>query len=36
LLEALRATPDNAALRIVVIRGLHGAGDARAASDPDF
>src|SRR5215468_10854134 len=31
LLEALRATPDNAALRIAVIRGLHGAGDARAA-----
>lgn len=31
LLEALVATPDNAALRIAVIRGLHGAGDARAA-----
>ncbi|TMQ28054.1 MAG: ATP-binding protein [Deltaproteobacteria bacterium] len=31
LLAALEATPDNAALRIAVIRGLHGAGDARAA-----
>lgn len=31
LLEALVATPDNAALRIAVVRGLHGAGDARAA-----
>src|SRR5262245_37253079 len=31
LLEALAAAPDNAALRIAVIRGLHGAGDARAA-----
>ena len=31
LLEALRATPDNAALRVAVIRGLHDAGDARAA-----
>jgi ATP-dependent 26S proteasome regulatory subunit len=31
LLEALAATPDNAALRLAVIRGLHGAGDARAA-----
>jgi len=31
LLEALAATPDNTALRIAVIRGLHGAGDARAA-----
>src|SRR5690242_12767653 len=31
LLEALVATPDNAALRIAVIRGLHAAGDARAA-----
>jgi transitional endoplasmic reticulum ATPase len=30
LLAALAATPDNAALRIAVIRGLHGAGDARA------
>ena len=31
LLEALTATPDNSALRIAVVRGLHGAGDARAA-----
>jgi AAA+ superfamily predicted ATPase len=31
LLEALAATPDNTALRLAVIRGLHGAGDARAA-----
>jgi len=31
LLEALAASPNNAALRIAVIRGLHGAGDARAA-----
>jgi len=31
LLEALAASPDNVALRIAVIRGLHGAGDARAA-----
>jgi len=31
LLEALVATPDNAALRVAVIRGLHAAGDARAA-----
>src|SRR5712672_2724651 len=31
LLEALVATPGNAALRMAVIRGLHGAGDARAA-----
>jgi transitional endoplasmic reticulum ATPase len=31
LLAALAATPDNAALRIAVIRGLHAAGDARAA-----
>jgi ATP-dependent 26S proteasome regulatory subunit len=31
LLAALAATPDNTALRIAVIRGLHGAGDARAA-----
>jgi transitional endoplasmic reticulum ATPase len=31
LLEALRATPDNAALRIAVIRGLSSTGDARAA-----
>ena len=31
LLEALAASPNNVALRIAVIRGLHGAGDARAA-----
>ncbi|HEX3758561.1 MAG TPA: ATP-binding protein [Kofleriaceae bacterium] len=31
LLEALAATPDNAALRIAVIRGLSSMGDARAA-----
>jgi len=31
LLEALAASPDNTALRIAVIRGLHAAGDARAA-----
>lgn len=31
LLDALVATPENAALRIAVIRGLHAAGDARAA-----
>jgi SpoVK/Ycf46/Vps4 family AAA+-type ATPase len=31
LLAALVATPDNAALRVAVIRGLDGAGDARAA-----
>jgi SpoVK/Ycf46/Vps4 family AAA+-type ATPase len=31
LLEALAASPDNAALRIAVIRGLASAGDARAA-----
>lgn len=31
LLEALAVTPDNAALRVAVIRGLHAAGDARAA-----
>jgi transitional endoplasmic reticulum ATPase len=31
LLEALAATPNNAALRVAVIRGLHTAGDARAA-----
>jgi AAA+ superfamily predicted ATPase len=31
LLAALAATPDNAALRVAVIRGLHAAGDARAA-----
>ena len=31
LLEALAASPNNSALRIAVIRGLHGAGDARAA-----
>ncbi|HEY0478717.1 MAG TPA: ATP-binding protein [Kofleriaceae bacterium] len=31
LLEALAATPDNTALRVAVIRSLHGAGDARAA-----
>jgi ATP-dependent 26S proteasome regulatory subunit len=31
LLEALVVTPDNAALRLAVIRGLHAAGDARAA-----
>ena len=30
LLEALAVTPDNTALRLAVIRGLHGAGDARA------
>ncbi|HEX7843652.1 MAG TPA: hypothetical protein VF469_39535, partial [Kofleriaceae bacterium] len=31
LLAALAAAPDNTALRIAVIRSLHGAGDARAA-----
>ena len=31
LLEALGVTPDNAALRLAVVRGLHSAGDARAA-----
>ncbi|HVK73591.1 MAG TPA: ATP-binding protein [Kofleriaceae bacterium] len=31
LLDALRATPGNVALRIAVVRALHGAGDARAA-----
>jgi len=31
LLEALAVTPDNTALRLAVVRGLHGAGDARAA-----
>jgi AAA+ superfamily predicted ATPase len=31
LLTALAATPDNAALRVAVIRGLSAAGDARAA-----
>ncbi|HEY0194070.1 MAG TPA: ATP-binding protein [Kofleriaceae bacterium] len=31
LLAALAASPDNAALRVAVIRGLAGAGDARAA-----
>jgi SpoVK/Ycf46/Vps4 family AAA+-type ATPase len=35
LLEALAATPDNAALRVAVIRGLHAAGDARAAEYAD-
>jgi SpoVK/Ycf46/Vps4 family AAA+-type ATPase len=31
LLDALTATPDNVALRLAVIRGLHAAGNARAA-----
>lgn len=31
LLDALTATPDNAPLRLAVIRGLHAAGNARAA-----
>ena len=31
LLDALTATPDNTALRLAVIRGLHAAGNARAA-----
>jgi ATP-dependent 26S proteasome regulatory subunit len=31
LLEALAVSPDNSALRLAVIRGLHAAGDARAA-----
>ncbi|HET7505060.1 MAG TPA: ATP-binding protein [Kofleriaceae bacterium] len=31
MLQALDATPDNAALRLAVIRSLHGAGDPRAA-----
>ena len=31
LLDALTATPDNSALRLAVIRGLHAAGNARAA-----
>jgi len=31
LLEALAVTPENTALRVAVIRGLHAAGDARAA-----
>ena len=35
LLEALAATPDNSALRLAVIRGLHAAGDARAAEYVD-
>src|SRR6266581_2824671 len=35
LLDALRATPDNAALRITVIRLLHAAGDARAITYVD-
>jgi ATP-dependent 26S proteasome regulatory subunit len=35
LLEALAATPNNSSLRIAVIRGLHAAGDARAAEHVD-
>jgi SpoVK/Ycf46/Vps4 family AAA+-type ATPase len=35
LLEALRASPDNVALRMTVIRALHGAGDARAVDHVD-
>ncbi|MBA3455815.1 MAG: ATP-binding protein [Deltaproteobacteria bacterium] len=35
LLEALAATPNNSSLRIAVIRGLHAAGDARAAEQVD-
>ncbi len=35
LLEALTATPDNAALRLAVIRGLHANGDVRAADYAD-
>ncbi len=35
LLDALTASPDNAALRLVVIRGLHAAGNARAAEYVD-
>jgi ATP-dependent 26S proteasome regulatory subunit len=31
LLDALTASPDNSALRLAVIRGLHAAGNARAA-----
>jgi SpoVK/Ycf46/Vps4 family AAA+-type ATPase len=35
LLDALRATPDNVALRMTVIRALHGTGDARAVDHVD-
>jgi SpoVK/Ycf46/Vps4 family AAA+-type ATPase len=35
LVDALRAMPDNAALRMAVIRALHGAGDARATEHVD-
>ncbi|HSK05429.1 MAG TPA: ATP-binding protein [Kofleriaceae bacterium] len=35
LLDALAATPSNAALRIAVIRALHAAGDRRAAEHVD-
>jgi AAA+ superfamily predicted ATPase len=35
LLEALAATPGNAALRMAVVRALHGAGDRRAAEHVD-
>src|SRR5262249_19401102 len=35
LLEALRGSPDNLALRLTVIRALHGAGDARAVEHID-
>src|SRR5262245_58722349 len=35
LLEALRASPENVALRITVIRALHGANDARAVEHVD-
>lgn len=35
LLDALEVTPDNTALRLAVIRGLHGKGDPRAAAFTD-
>jgi transitional endoplasmic reticulum ATPase len=35
LIAALQASPDNAALRIAVIRALHDGGDARAAGFVD-
>jgi transitional endoplasmic reticulum ATPase len=35
LLDALAATPGNAALRVAVVRALHAAGDRRAADHVD-
>src|SRR5262245_3663724 len=35
LLEALAATPSNAALRLAVVRALHAAGDRRAHEHVD-